>query len=217
MRMAAASTWDAGRTFLPHISKSPWMADTLLMVLLGGVLADIVYRRTRREQLGRVALVLSVHGVVLLLRSATIFSTVALVSPTVVERLLDGEQWSDIQGSIGFVANTNCFDMMFSGHASTGIVCALFVLTSHLPRVMRMLWVALGLFGAALQVLVGDHYTSDVVVGTYTATMVFLVHHLDFSHLLNARSTALDLAACTPSASVHQCHACGSHLHAKQH
>ena len=194
MRESRSSWWDAGHTFLPHVY-APWLADTVLLSVLVSVAMALAYR-THGSRVRRLATLLSVHGCVLLLRSAAIFSTVSMVSPVVAARLRAGESLDSIEGHVGFVANTNCFDMMFSGHASTSIVCACFIATSMLPLALKLPMVLVAVFSAVLQVLVGDHYSNDVVVGCYTAAMVFALHW----PLISATSPTTPPAASTSSA-----------------
>ena len=77
----------------------------------------------------------------------------------------------------GFVLNTGCFDLMFSGHTAFCVVCAFFV-CCH-PRVGIPLQAAVSVVAAAgcvANVLVGDHFTADCLIGAYISILLCLLY-----------------------------------------
>lgn len=171
------SLWyDVGQEFVPALDVPVWLSDSCVwaMLTLWGLssIADMPRFGTLYRRWMPFCWVL---GIVMLLRSASIYSTVHAVSPVIAKRIQAGELLSDIETTIGYMGNTSAFDMMFSGHTSICIICMLFCLTSSAPVVLKLLALLGGSGGAAVQVLVGDHYTADVLVGFYTSLLVFLL------------------------------------------
>jgi hypothetical protein len=170
--------WDVGVELLPSI-RNPWISDMLVFsqLILGiyCIFAGSVFRRNNVEIIvRRLSAFFKIYGMVLFLRTITVYSTVHSVSPVVAERMRAGESLEAIRGSIGYIANTNCFDMMFSGHACSEVVMGLFALKSEAPLIIRAMTIMIALCGPVLLIMVGDHYTSDVLVAVYTTIFVFL-------------------------------------------
>jgi len=120
----------------------------------------------------RLALMLWCHSYVLLLRWVISCATVYAGSARCVRQSLLHTS------NAGFALNTGCFDLMFSGHASFSVLIGSFaamtpgwsVATVKLPVLM------FAVASAAVNVLVGDHFTADVLVGAYVGASIAALH-----------------------------------------
>jgi len=63
--------------------------------------------------------------------------------------------------------------MLFSGHAGTSVLCTCFCISTYIPKWFKALILATGICGVFVCVLVGDHYTVDVLVATYISLFVW--------------------------------------------
>ena len=83
----------------------------------------------------------------------------------------------DVKGGKAGGFNGRRHDLMFSGHTATGTLLCAF--TAHILRNGDPFWYYVTWFGAiansALQVAVGDHYTSDVLVANYVTIPIALL------------------------------------------
>lgn len=166
--------WDVGEYYLPAID-CVWLSDAIVFSQLFLGMFCILYKpKSLKNLVERLSTFCLIYGIILFLRTITIFSTVHSVSPVVAARLREGENVSMIKESIGYIANTNCFDMMFSGHASSDLTMALFAIYClSAPFIVRALTIINGIFGCVALIMVGDHYTSDILVAVYTTILVF--------------------------------------------
>lgn len=171
MRRAPTLWWDAGQHYLPSLH-CPMLADALLLLSVAFALVCVGWCALD-VAVHNFTVALQTHSLIMALRCLTIFATVHVVSPVIVRRISAGESLEDIRGSIGWLANTNCWDMMFSGHTATSVVVGCFSLWSHAPLWLRLVSALLSFVQPVAIVLVGDHYLNDVVVGVYTAALCF--------------------------------------------
>jgi hypothetical protein len=194
------SSADLGRNLLPHID-APWLPDSLILSLLFiGTLAFIWPNPQNRHHVGdrrkRLGLLLVAHASILIMRTSTTVVTVHPVSSpfcTAVASQIQRQQQEQQKDSnsahhsqlpeqnnqeevVGFLLNTGCYDMMFSGHVSFSVLLTLFSLQApNLPLILKSLS-ALFLAGSFVgNIAVGDHYSSDVLVGSYISFLVFMV------------------------------------------
>lgn len=124
----------------------------------------------------RASLLLVMHAYVLLLRTVSVCVTILGASPRCQQQaalLLHAH-------NAGFVLNSGCFDLMFSGHSSfAALVGAAALWSGALSRPAKVLVVVLALFAAVANVLVGDHYSADVWVGVYVGASIAAMHRQD--------------------------------------
>src|SRR5690606_22076451 len=111
--------------------------------------------------------------IILLMRATTVLSTIhQRPSPRCLEEILD----PDPNNSFGLIFNTTCFDMMFSGHVSFSVLVALFCNEAPFHLVLRMILGIVAFCSALANIIVGDHYTADVLVAMYISFLVFLLY-----------------------------------------
>ena len=166
--------FDLGLHFLPHFHYR-WLPDVFVFVLLPILLAAVFvpaaarYRRSGRywpPVLVRLCCALQSHTVVLLMRSSTTLATVHRASPVCHALSLESSS------NPGFVLNTGCFDLMFSGHTAFCVLAAFFV--CHRPELGWMgqsMIAVLAAAGSVSNVVVGDHFTADCLVGAHIALL----------------------------------------------
>lgn len=182
---------DLGRALLPHLY-APWLPDTLLMLLLAMfAVALLTSSSDHPHPVAIVSLWLRTHGCFLLFRTAPILATTKAVSPHALHRLAHGELPSSIATSLGFLANTNCFDMVVSGHAGTGATFTFAILETSAPLPLRAAAVVIGAFNVVAQVMVGDHYSADVVLGVELAMLLHILFRMQL--LSNAQRSGDDV------------------------
>jgi len=175
-------TFDLGRLYLPAWDL-PWLPDTLLIMLLCSLILGLAleplsgpnYRG--EERLARFAVCLQTHGSLLLMRCTTTFVTMHLSSPVCEERWHDyvrtRQGHPDVFQDVGFLMNTTCFDMMFSGHCAISLLMCSFFQTLRIPVIYKVgMWI-LGVFGMLSTIIVGDHWTVDVLVAIYLTFFVY--------------------------------------------
>jgi hypothetical protein len=189
----SAVLYDVGLEMPPELFELYWLPDTLVLLLLGlSVAAVHIYERddaesdpsspvisNRRDvapsvaspRLARLALLCSMHAYILLLRCATSTVTVYSGSPRcIAQSLLHAE-------NAGLALNTGCFDLMFSGHASfSALIGSVLVWHREVPLWMRALVSVLAVVSCASNIFVGDHYASDVLVGSYVGFSMAWMH-----------------------------------------
>jgi hypothetical protein len=123
----------------------------------------------------RASLLLVMHAYVLLLRTVSVCVTILGASPRCQQEaaLMHAD-------NAGFVLNTGCFDLMFSGHSSfAALVGAAAMWCGALSRPSKALVVLAALLAAVSNVLVGDHYSADVWVGVYVGASIAAMHRHD--------------------------------------
>jgi hypothetical protein len=162
---------DAWRTKLQLPPLPVWAPDAAVGVLV--LLTLLVSRRKLA-----LAAVLQAHGMLLVARTVIMLATIDRASPSCAEKLCQADaNTSAILTQNGFFFNTGCFDMLFSGHAGTSLLAAFFITSS--PQFFWLfrpfVWV-FALSSALLQLVIGDHYTVDVVVAGLVAWLVWHVH-----------------------------------------
>jgi len=151
---------------------SPWLPDIVVisLVVLTYSLLVFVYPKNSsssrsehfRNGFKRVEYFLYAQAILLTLRCTTNIATVDHLSP----RCHKG-----ITGGLWF--NNNCHDMIFSGHAGTSVLCTCFSISTKIPKWVKGLILMSGVCGALINVLVGDHYTVDVLLATYISIFVW--------------------------------------------
>ena len=166
--------FDLGLHFLPHLHYR-WLPDAfvflLLPLLLAAVFVPTATPPRRRYHwppvLARLCCVLQSHSVVLLMRSSTTLATVHRASPVCHALSLESA------ANPGFVLNTGCFDLMFSGHTAFCVLAAFYTCQrTELGWLARLLVALLAVAGSVSNVLVGDHFTADMLVGAHIALLV---------------------------------------------
>jgi len=184
------TTFDLGRNYLPAWDL-PWLPDTMLILLLCCLCAGVAVEPLEplksavpgaseyrgHERLARFAVCLQTHGTLLLMRCTTTFVTMHLSSPVCEERWHDYVRTKagdpDVFHDVGFLMNTTCFDMMFSGHCAISLLMCAFFSYLRVPRLYKVLMWILGVFAALSTIIVGDHWTVDVLVAVYLTFFVF--------------------------------------------
>jgi hypothetical protein len=98
------------------------------------------------------------------MRTTTVLATIMFKSPRCGKRV-----------AASGVFNSNCYDMVFSGHVAMKVLATAFIASSRLPLPLRVLGAVLGPGGCVAVLLAGDHYTVDALVATYISVLVFLL------------------------------------------
>jgi len=175
-------TFDLGRTYLPAWDL-PWLPDTLLLLLLFSLCMGLAleplsgsdYRG--EERLARFAVCLQTHGTVLLMRCTTTYVTMHLSSPVCEERWHDyvrtRQGHPDVFLGVGFLMNQTCFDMMFSGHCAISLLMCSFFQSLNVPALYKVLMWTMGVVAMLSTIIVGDHWTVDVLVAVYLTFFVY--------------------------------------------
>jgi len=176
------TTYDLGRSYLPAWDL-PWLPDTLLLTLLfllclGLALEPLPGADYRGgERLARFAVCLQTHGTILLMRCSTTVVTMHLSSPVCEERWHDYVRTRaghpDVFQDVGFLMNTTCFDMMFSGHCAISLLMCSFFQSLNVPKLYKVFMWFLGVFAMLSTIIVGDHWTVDVLVALYLTFFVY--------------------------------------------
>ena len=111
----------------------------------------------------------------LCVRTSTTLATVHRASPVCHSQSLE------FSASPGFVLNVGCFDLMFSGHTAFCVVAAFFTCNRPGLSVPAQAAVsALAAAGCVANVLVGDHFTADCLVGAYVSLLLCLLYRHRF-------------------------------------
>jgi hypothetical protein len=106
---------------------------------------------------------------------STTLATVHRASPVCHSQSLE------FSANPGFVLNTGCYDLMYSGHSAFCVVCAFFV-CCH-PSVGVALQAVVSVVAAAgciANVLVGDHFTADCLIGAYISLLLCILYRTRF-------------------------------------
>ena len=167
---AASPVFDLGLHFLPHVH-ARWLPDAFVFLFIP-LLCIAVFlpppstasRSSHwRRCLHRLCCVLQAHAAILFMRASTTLATTHRASP--VCHALSLHHSDD---NPGFLLNTGCWDLMFSGHSAFCALAAFFTLSApSLPQLLRPVTLVLAVMGCAANVLVGDHFTADCLVAVY--------------------------------------------------
>ena len=193
--------FDLGLHFLPHIH-CRWLPDAFVFLLLPLLLAALFLpaaaryrRRSDYNQywppvVARVCCFLQSHSLVLLMRSTTTLATVHRASPVCHALSLESSS------NPGFVLNTGCFDLMFSGHTAFCVLAAFFVcMRPEMSWPGQALIALLSVAGGVSNVVAGDHFTADCLVAAHLAILVACLFRNKFnqSFALNAAAAPVAL------------------------
>jgi len=145
-----------------------------LMTLNLAALAALIFSAGWRNQkewwrsLRIVTEVMLLQSFLMVLRSSTIWvTTVPAPSP------LCRNSTADTLPQKGwFLTLIGCNDAIFSGHTVLYSITLMIFLTSHLPKVVKMLWIFYFFVCALASCATHDHYTIDVLVAIYISIPV---------------------------------------------
>jgi len=184
-----SSTFDVGRVLLPSLH-APWLPDLVVVSLILGCVWDFV-RPPRGLWKRRLSLLLVAHSIILFMRMSTIISTFQIPSPYCSEKIFPSifrkvqmsmdnvsVEWRNYfqENEVGFMLNTGCFDLMFSGHVSVSLLLAFYWQGSpHYSWAVKLLGWFLLIASIAVNIMVGDHFTSDIIIASYITTLIYLV------------------------------------------
>ena len=196
--ISPSPVFDLGLHFLPHLH-CRWLPDAFVFVFLALVVAavfvpaaaryrriDCHYQQYWPPVLRRLCCVLQSHSVVLLMRSSTTLATVHRASPVCHALSLESSV------NPGFVLNTGCFDLMFSGHTAFCVLAAFFI--CHRPELGWMgqgLTAMLAAVGSVSNVMVGDHFTADCLVAAHIAVLVCCLFRQQFKGTFTRQSAGV--------------------------
>ncbi len=197
--VTSSPVFDLGLHFLPHLHVR-WLPDAFVFLLLPLLIAAVfvpatAVTRARRQgaasseywqpTLSRLCCVLQSHSVILLMRASTTLTTVHRASPVCHALSLESA------ANPGFVLNTGCFDLMFSGHTAFCVLAAFFV--CHRPELgwaAQCLVAVVAAAGSVSNVLVGDHFTADCLVGAHIALLACCLYRHRFKSTLGRATVA---------------------------
>jgi hypothetical protein len=166
--------YDAGAAWLSDLHHLEWLPDVgvaaMLLLVAAFLTAPVPVPKTPATAMTqqphprwtRFTVLLWSHASVLALRCATSCATVYDASPRCRRhRLLQAS-------NAGFLLNSGCFDLMFSGHASFSFLVGMFAyLCPRWSKFAKFLALIAATASAAANIAVGDHHTSDVLIGAY--------------------------------------------------
>jgi hypothetical protein len=166
--------YDAGAAWLSDLHHLEWLPDlgvaAMLLLVAAFLSAPVPVPTTTATTMAqqpnprwtRFTVLLWSHASVLALRCATSCATVYDASPRCRRhRLLQS-------ANAGFLLNSGCFDLMFSGHASFSFLVGMFAcLCPRWSKFAKFLALVAATTSAAANIAVGDHHTSDVLIGAY--------------------------------------------------
>ena len=216
--VTTSPVFDIGLHFLPHFHNR-WLPDAFVFVMLP-LLVAAVFLPTAAARFGhrgaywppvlaRLCCVLQSHSVILMMRSSTTLATVHRASPVCHALSLESST------NPGFVLNTGCFDLMFSGHTAFCALASFFV--CHRPELawpVQLLVAVLAAAGSVSNVLVGDHFTADCLVGAHIAVLVCCLFRQRFK-LTFAATSPPNTALHTPATVTYSDNS--SHAHTAPH
>jgi len=157
--------YDAGAAWLVKLHHWSWLPDVgvaVMMLIIAALMLAPAPSTAKHARWTRFTTLLWSHAGVLALRCLTSCATVYDASPRCrQQRLLQAS-------NAGFLLNTGCFDLMFSGHASFSFLVGAFAwFCPHWSWTSKFCALVLATLSAAVNISVGDHHTADVLVGAY--------------------------------------------------
>ena len=155
---------DGSLSFLPDVFCALYLAALVVAAVANDRLLDMW------------ASFLGVHAVLLAMRAASQGATVTgLASPNAAAKGKHSTGSSEI-GMGGVALNSGIHDLMFSGHTSTGTLCMVYASGAcGFSPLSLGLCSAAAVANSALQVVVGDHYTQDVLIANFITVPVALL------------------------------------------
>ena len=190
--VSAPAVFDWGRSVLPNLDECYWLPDLMLLPMFvalvwmiavqpppppapapspSAVLKSAAATGAASTPALRFLWVTCMYSSLLSLRTASVCMTILGASPRCQAQsaLLSAD-------NAGFALNSGCFDLMFSGHSSFSVfVGSLAVVSRGFSVPSKVILVTLALLSAICNVAVGDHYSSDVWIGSYVGASVVAI------------------------------------------
>lgn len=178
--------FDFGLYLFPHYDLI-WLPDATLLILLLITAYCILFHDNKSTttqstsyldlsywvpRVHRLTLYLRVHGILLFYRTISSLITIQRPSPRCSAHNLFHLD------NAGWLLNSGCFDLMFSGHSSSSILSTIFIFAT-IPKqriFLRGLILMFGLFSCIANIIIGDHYSNDVFIAVVLSYYVSIQH-----------------------------------------